>query len=69
VILPLIQRFGINNDNLGYFVLDNATNNDTTLKELAKTMGFDPILKRLRCMGHIINLIAESYIFGQDAST
>jgi len=32
-------------------------------------MGFDPILKRLRCIGHIINLIAESYIFRQDTST
>ncbi len=69
MLLPLLQRFGINNDNLGYFVLDNAKNNDTTLRELAKEMGFDPILKRLRCMGHIINLIAESYIFGQDASS
>jgi hypothetical protein len=50
-------------------VLDNAQNNDTTLVELAKTMGFNPVQKRLRCMGHILNLIAESYLFGQDAST
>jgi hypothetical protein len=69
VILPLLQRFGITNDKLGYFVLDNATNNDTTLAELAKTMGFDPVQKRLRCMGHILNLIAESYLFGQDAKS
>src|SRR5271168_5406254 len=32
-------------------------------------MDFDPVQKRLRCMGHIFNLIAESYLFGQDAST
>ena len=32
-------------------------------------MGFDPILKWLRCIGHIINLITKSYIFGQDTST
>ena len=69
VILPLLQHFGITNDNLGYFVLDNALNNDTTLVALAESMGFDPKQKRLRCMGHILNLIAESYIFGQDAST
>ena len=31
-------------------------------------MGFDPKGKRLRCMGHIINLVAEAYVFGQDAS-
>jgi hypothetical protein len=69
VILPLLARFGITTANLGYFVLDNASNNDTTLVELGKHMGFDPILKRLRCMGHIVNLIAEAYIFGQDASS
>ena len=69
MLLPLLQRFGINNENLGYFVLDNTTNNDTTLRELVKTIDFDPILKRLRCIGYIINLIAESYIFRQDAST
>jgi hypothetical protein len=50
-------------------VLDNAPNNDTTLKELAKVLGFDPVQRRLRCMGHIINLITESYIFGQDVLT
>jgi hypothetical protein len=50
-------------------VLDNATNNDTTLVELARTMGFDPVQKRLRCIGHILNLIAESYLFGQDTKS
>lgn len=69
MILPLLQRFGINKDNLGYFVLDNAPNNDTTLQELGKQIGFDPIQKRLRCMGHILNLIAEAYLFGQDESS
>jgi hypothetical protein len=54
---------------LGYFVLDNATNNDTTLAELAKLWGFDYKEKRLRCMGHVINLIAEAYLFGQDESS
>jgi hypothetical protein len=54
--------------NLGYFVLDNAPNNDTTLVELAKSLGFDSKLKRLRCAGHILNLIAEQYLFGQDVS-
>src|SRR6202035_2008424 len=32
-------------------------------------MGFDPVQKRLRCMGHILNLIAESYLFGQDTKS
>jgi hypothetical protein len=31
-------------------------------------MKFDPKEKRLRCMGHILNLIAEEYLFGQDCN-
>jgi hypothetical protein len=63
-----LQQFGIDKSNLGYFVLDNAPNNNTTLVELRKVMGFDPKEKRLRCMGHILNLIAKAYLFGQDVS-
>ncbi len=69
VILPLFKRFNITSDNLGFFVLDNAPNNDTTLVELSKTLGFEPKERRLRCMGHIINLIAEQYLFGQDSKS
>jgi hypothetical protein len=43
VIRPLLQYFGITNENLGYFVLNNALNNDTTLAELGKAIGFEPI--------------------------
>ena len=32
-------------------------------------MGFDPKQKRLRCIGHVINLIAEAYLFGQDEAS
>ena len=46
--------------NLGWFVLDNASNNDTTLRELAKTMGFNVEEKRLRCMGHILISLLNS---------
>jgi hypothetical protein len=68
VILPLLTRFGITSLNLGYFVLDNALNNDTILIELAKTLGFDLKLKRLRYAGHIFNLIAKRYLYRQDVS-
>ena len=29
-------------------------------------IGFDLKQKRLRCIGHVINLIAGVYLFGQD---
>jgi hypothetical protein len=56
----------IDKSNLGYFVLNNALNNNTTLVELGKAIGFKPKAKRLRCIGHILNLIAKAYLFGQD---
>ena len=68
MILPLLTRFGITSLNLGYFVLDNALNNNTTLTKLTETLGFDPKLKRLRCTGYIFNLIAERYLYRQDVS-
>jgi hypothetical protein len=68
VILPLLTRFSISTSNLGYFVLNNTSNNNTTLVELLKTIGFNPKAKRLRCIGYIFNLIAEQYLYGQDVS-
>ena len=69
VILPVLTYFGISKENLGYFILNNATNNNTTLVELGKALNFDPRERRLRYIGHIINLIAKAYFFGQDYST
>jgi hypothetical protein len=54
--------------NLGYFVLDNTLNNNTTLVELAKILEFDLKERRLRCIGHILNLITKRYLFRQDLS-
>jgi hypothetical protein len=50
-------------------VLDNASNNNTILVKLSKTIGFEPMQKRLRYISYILNLIAKLYIFGQDIST
>lgn len=50
----------------GYFVLNNASNNDSAIAELAKSLDFDPAHRRLRCAGHIINLIAKECLFGCD---
>jgi len=50
-------------------VLNNALNNNITLVKLSKIIRFKPMQKRLRYMGYILNLIAKSYIFGQDILT
>ena len=33
VILIVFERFSINKSNIGFFVLDNATNNDTIVTD------------------------------------
>ena len=45
-------------------MLNNASNNNITLVELGKAIGFELKEKRLRYMGHIFNLIAKAYLFG-----
>ena len=56
--------------NLGYFMMDNAGNNDTALEELNSLIiqdggiGFDPIERRLRCFGHIMNLAVKDLLYG-----
>ncbi|KAL9561355.1 hypothetical protein ACKAV7_014710 [Fusarium commune] len=52
---------------VGYFVTDNAESNDMYLEELATELGFNKQHHRLRCCGHIINLVARSILFGTDA--
>ena len=50
---------------------DNATNNDTMIKEVSRrlkedSIDYDPTLHRLRCNGHIINLAVRSFLHGQE---
>jgi hypothetical protein len=54
---------------VGYFVMDNAANNDTMLGAFTRhleTLGilFNPTTRRLRCTGHIINLAVKAFLFG-----
>jgi hypothetical protein len=57
-VQKIIDEFGLK-DKIGYFVLDNATNNDTCMEKLGQIYGFNHQQRRLRCMGHIINLVAR----------
>ena len=68
VLLILLKDYGIDHDKLGWFVLDNATNNDTALEELSKSIPFDPRKKRLRFARHMINLATHSFLYGQNSS-
>ena len=61
----IINEFNIQ-DRIGYFVLDNASNNDTCMQALAEEFEFDKDERRLCCVGHIINLVTCSILFGKD---
>jgi hypothetical protein len=65
-VVKVNRDFEIKEEQLGYFMLDNASNNDTALREIAETFGFDKGERRLRCAGHIINLVARHILFGFD---
>jgi hypothetical protein len=65
VLLKLIRTYNIE-DKIGAFQTDNASNNDTALAVLAANMtsAFDTKQLRLRCFGHIINLVVKALLFG-----
>ena len=53
---------------LGYFLMDNATNNRTIVAELAKRYPTVKASSQLRCCGHILNLIVKALLFGKGVS-
>ena len=68
VIMALLQEYQLTKK-VGYFTLDNASNNDVALASLAlklKELGiiFNPVEHRLRCIGHVINLVVKAFLYG-----
>jgi hypothetical protein len=69
VVLTILQKFEINTRKIGYFVLDNASNNNSTIQAIAHKpeWDFDPIHRRLRCGPHTLNLIGQVLLWGRKA--
>jgi len=65
-IIDVIRTYGIE-DKVGYFTLDNATNNDAAMEAIGKELGFSALERRVRCIGHVINLVVKALLFGPDA--
>jgi hypothetical protein len=67
VFLTVFKEYELQ-DKIGYFTMDNHEANDTLLAEIARTIdGFDPVAQRLRCNGHVINLIVQAFLFRSKA--
>ena len=53
---------------IGFFTMDNASSNDTMLRCLSNEIDdFDPVYRRLRCNGHVINLAVQAFLFRSSA--
>ncbi|KAI1509635.1 Dimer-Tnp-hAT dimerization containing protein [Pyrenophora tritici-repentis] len=66
VVTMVLQEFGISSTQLGYFILDNASANDTAVANLARLHSFVKAHRRLRCAPHTLNLIGQAIMFGVD---
>ena len=54
--------------NLRAFIMDNAMDNNTILKELATRFNINISYLCLRCLGYIINLVIKALLFGKGVS-
>ena len=67
-LLPVLEDYGITRQ-LGCVVGDNASTNDTLCRAISKhleeieAIEWDPEVRRLRCIGHIINLAVQAFLF------
>lgn len=67
-LLPVLQEYEIIRK-LGSVVSDNATTNDKLCRTISKHLleeekiEWDPSQRRIRCLGHIINLAVQAFIF------
>jgi len=64
LLYEVVKEYEIE-DKLGWFMADNPGSNDTALRALDKILqekgfeGFNPEERRLRCLGHIVNLAVK----------
>jgi hypothetical protein len=67
-IVGVIRQYEIT-DQIGYFVLDNASSNTTCVDCILDTLGVDDTTenRRLCCLGHVINLAAKAFLFGKNS--
>src|SRR5205807_742750 len=52
----VLQEYGIESNQIGHYILDNAANNNTAVESLEGTSNRST---RLRCLGHVINLAVK----------
>lgn len=56
-------------ESFGYAVTDNASKNRACLDILLKELGFSAPQRYVRCIGHVINLVAHKVLFGSNVES
>lgn len=65
-VLHTMDWYGFN-DRLGFITGDNHGANDTLCRAIAEAVPeWNPVDNRLRCLGHIINLAVQAFLFAKD---
>ncbi|KAF5120896.1 putative AC9 transposase [Metarhizium anisopliae] len=62
-VADTIGAFGLQ-DRIGYYTLDNATNNDTATEALGAEFNFDQHERRIRCAPHFLNRTVRAMMYG-----
>ena len=73
IVLDVIGEYKIGG-RIGYFMLDNASSNDTAVDLIMRTLypkmsEKQQKRRRLRCLGHVVNLAAQAFLLGKKADT
>lgn len=66
-VIQIIQKYGFKKW-LGYFILDNAISHNTCVEAILQKFWPDFIKKkrRLWCIGHIINIAAQAFLYSNN---
>ncbi|RKK70590.1 hypothetical protein BFJ68_g18383, partial [Fusarium oxysporum] len=72
-IRNVVRNWGID-CKLGVSICDNAASNDVCLRNLYTTLDAsitraDTEARRMRCFGYILNLVAQAFLYGDDAAS
>ena len=63
----VLERYNITYK-IGFLIGDNASPNDRAINLLATRCGWNAGERRIRCSGHILNLVAKAIVFGDGLS-
>ncbi|CCE35105.1 uncharacterized protein CPUR_02034 [Claviceps purpurea 20.1] len=70
--MEVLRKFElVANNKVGYFVLDNASNNDSAIDKIGAELHWQhPLHRRIRCFGHVLHLVVRAMLSpkGPDSS-